>query len=99
MHVLTVPQLLKLSVLPSHEEAIDHGVLRVKEDDDPAIFISHQWARDAHPDQDDAQKLRSVQAALAALCEGRVQEAFSTAEDCANCMRHAESALADVLKG
>ena len=70
MYTVPMEVFLAISAVNPHEELLDAGMLvEFDESKGRALFVSHQWLSEAHPDPD-SQQLKVLQDALTNLLSG-----------------------------
>ena len=71
MHVMRVRDAIKLSHLPTHEEAASDGLLVEWQDGmNKVIFVSQTWLRFSHPDDTAGSKARLLSSLLQHAVDG-----------------------------
>ena len=73
MYVVSLQDVLNMTALPVHEDLISQGILVVflERPGHAAIFVSHQWAGQGHPDPD-FEQFQVLQSFLSRLTTGKI---------------------------
>ena len=77
MYVVSVEDVLNMTALPVHEDLMLQGILVVfhERPGHAAIFVSHQWAGQGHPDPD-FEQFQVLQSFLSGLTTGKIAAIF-----------------------
>ena len=55
MYVVSLQNVLKMTEVRCHQQLLENGILTTKGDSGKAMFLSHQWVSQQHPDPDGKQ--------------------------------------------
>ena len=76
MYVVSLQNVLKMTEVRCHQQLLEDGILTTKGDSGKAMFLSHQWVSQQHPDPDGKQ-LKVFQDAMKNLLDGSTVPNYS----------------------
>merc|ERR1719336_685894 len=94
MMCTTVHTLLHRSLMPSHGELLQAGLVRVPAETEAVHFVSHEWLSRAHPDPLGAQLRRLQRVFRTGVARGTLDDARRRHQAAFQAQRPTESSFA-----